>query len=287
MTANSSDKNALLAQLAWQQAMGINEVLLDDPGAGMTVSMRDLRGSRDLSNSRDLPDSQDLPMPAKMPAAKSGASPAEQVSVGQMPTASPSGTALLTESLAGLTTIEALRQALEELDQCALKHTASNMVFADGNPGSRVMVVGDVPGREEDRVGLPMVGAAGQLFDRMLASINLSRAQTYVTCLLPWRPPGNRTPTPEEMEMLLPWLYRHIQLAAPDFIFILGGVTAKALIPGAGGILKTRGRWFDIDYGDGIIRPTLATLHPSYLIRSPAQKRLAFADLLALAAKLE
>ncbi|MDA9931097.1 uracil-DNA glycosylase [Alphaproteobacteria bacterium] len=275
MTANSSDKNALLAQLAWQQAMGINEVLLDDPGAGMTVSMRDLRGSRDL------------PMPAKMPAAKLDASPAEQVSVGQRPTASLGGTALLTEALAGLTTIETLRQALEGLDQCALKHTASNMVFADGNPGSRVMVVGDVPGREEDRIGLPMVGAAGQLFDRMLASINLSRAQTYVTCLLPWRPPGNRTPTPEEMEMLLPWLYRHIQLAAPDFIFILGGVTAKALIPVTGGILKTRGRWFDIDYGDGIIRPTLATLHPSYLIRSPAQKRLAFADLLALAAKLE
>ena len=160
------------------------------------------------------------------------------------------------------------------------------MVFSDGNPGARLMIIGDVPGREEDRVGLPLVGTAGQLFDRMLASISLTRADVYIAPLIPWRPPGNRTPTSEEMDMLLPWLHRHIQLADPAFVMVLGGGAAKALIPGAGSILKTRGKWAGIDFGDGKERHVMASLHPEYLLRSPAQKRLAWADLLALAGKL-
>ena len=160
------------------------------------------------------------------------------------------------------------------------------MIFADGNPAARLMVIGEVPGRDEDRIGLPLVGAAGQLFDRMLASIGLSRANAYVTTLIPWRPPGNRTPTDEEMDILMPWLCRHIQLADPACILLLGGAPAKALLGQAGGILKLRGRWHDLDAGDGVARRAMATLHPAYLLRSPAQKRLAYRDLLALAAEL-
>ena len=160
------------------------------------------------------------------------------------------------------------------------------MIFADGNPAARLMVIGEVPGRDEDRIGLPFVAAAGQLFDRMLASIGLSRADAYVTTLIPWRPPGNRTPTDEEMDILMPWLCRHIQLADPSCILLLGGAPAKALLGQAGGILKLRGRWHDLDAGDGVARRAMATLHPAYLLRSPAQKRLAYRDLLALAAEL-
>ncbi len=120
----------------------------------------------------------------------------------------------------------------------------------------------------------------------MLASIGLSRADAYVTTLIPWRPPGNRTPTSEEMDLLLPWLHRHIQLAKPEFLMLLGGTPAKAMLPQQGGFLKLRGRWHDLDLGDGVTRQAMATLHPSYLLRSPAQKRLAYADLLALAGKL-
>ena len=188
--------------------------------------------------------------------------------------------------LAAIRTLEDLRTSLAALEGCALRNTAANLVFADGNAGARLMVIGDVPGRDEDRVGLPLVGPEGQLFDRMLASIGLSRADCYIVPLIPWRPPGNRTPTAEEMDLLLPWLRRHVQLAAPDMLMLLGGVPAKALLPAGGGILKLRGRWHDVDYGDGAPRPTLATLHPAYLLRSPPQKRLAFADLLALAGKL-
>ena len=148
------------------------------------------------------------------------------------------------------------------------------------------MVIGEVPGRDEDRVGLPLVWSAGQLFDRMLASIGLDRsADIYVTQSSAMAAPGNRTPTDEEMALLMPWLLRHIQLVNPALL-LLGGAPAKALLPQAGGILKLRGRWRDVDFGDGIARPMMATLHPSYLIRSPAQKRLSFADLLALADKL-
>jgi len=182
--------------------------------------------------------------------------------------------------------LTALRAALETMDDCALKHTASNMVFADGNAGARVMIIGESPGRDEDRVGLPFVGASGQFLDKMLASIGLDRSLVYIANLLPWRPPGNRTPTAEEVNMLLPWLRRHIQLANPEIVFILGGSSAKALLDSKDGIMKLRGKWRDVDYGDGINRPTLASLHPAYLLRSPAQKRLAFHDLLSLSDKL-
>ena len=273
MAANPSQRKALIDQLAWQEAMGIDEVLLDDMADDQPVTMAALTASSSVPAPVATPDH---PM-AQPQAAKAG--PAEMASP-----AAPRMTA--PAELAGIDTLAALREALERFEGCALKHTASNMIFADGNPAARVMVIGEVPGRDEDRVGLPLVGGAGQLFDRMLASIGLSRADAYVTTLIPWRPPGNRTPTDEEMGLLLPWLHRHIQLVNPEFLVLLGGAPAKALLPQPGGILKLRGRWHDLDLGDGVTRHAMATLHPAYLVRSPAQKRLAYADLLALAQKL-
>ena len=148
------------------------------------------------------------------------------------------------------------------------------------------MIIGEVPGRDEDRMGVPFVGSAGQLLDKMLACIGLDRTSTYLINMLPWRPPGNRTPTDEELAMLTPWLFRHVQLAKPDFIMLLGGAAAKLVFGSQDGILKLRGKWRDMDFGDGVMRPTLASLHPAYLLRSPAQKRLAFDDLLMLASRL-
>ena len=268
--------------------MGIDEVLLDDRADDLALSVSDLMssGGRQKSQSQVT-----LSAPPPVSSQASSPAPSEIVSMPATmpPSAPPSPTGVEITGMPDLTAIsslDALRAAMAAYEGCALKNTASNMIFADGNPAARLMVIGEVPGRDEDRVGLPLVGSAGQLFDRMLNTIGLSRADIYITTLIPWRPPGNRTPTDEEMALLMPWLRRHIQLADPAQILLLGGAPAKALLPQPGGILKLRGRWHDVDAGDGVARPTMATLHPSYLIRSPAQKRLAFADLLALADKL-
>ena len=284
MVANSHDRSALIGQLAWQHAMGIDEILLDVPAPDTAVSLAALTSpagpSSQQVSSAQVSSPQVSSAQASSPQGPSMRAPAPAATADAAPTANP------VSARADIASLDALREALAGLDGCALRHTASNMIFADGNPGARLMVIGDVPGRDEDRVGLPLVGTEGQLFDRMLASIGLSRADIYIVPLIPWRPPGNRTPTAEEMALLLPFLYRHVQIAAPEMLLLLGGVTAKTILPPGGGILKLRGRWHDTDFGDGTMRPALATLHPAYLIRSPAQKRLAFADLVALADKL-
>ena len=288
MSANQSDRRLLIDQLAWQEAMGIDEVLVDDAADDKAVTLNAL-----VPRARATEGGKSSPAPAPSLAASLAASPAPSSAPSSTPApateaapASPRRPTAPPPELAAIAALDELRAALEAFDGCALKHTASNMIFADGNPAARLMVIGEVPGRDEDRVGLPLVGGAGQLFDRMLASIGLSRADAYVTTLIPWRPPGNRTPTDEEMDILMPWLCRHIQLANPDCILLLGGAPAKSLLGQAGGILKLRGRWHDLDTGDGVVRRVMATLHPAYLLRSPAQKRLAYADLLALAEEL-
>lgn len=181
--------------------------------------------------------------------------------------------------------LEELRAALGEFDGCSLRLTATNLVFADGRPGSRVMLVGEAPGREEDLQGLPFVGRSGQLLDRMLAAIGLSRTDVYIANVVPWRPPGNRTPTPQESAACRPFLQRQIQLADPEFLICLGGAAAKELFGTAEGILRLRGRWRDHDTGTRTIR-AMAMLHPAYLLRQPLHKRLAWRDLLALKAAL-
>jgi uracil-DNA glycosylase len=181
--------------------------------------------------------------------------------------------------------LDELRQLLQGFDGCGLKQTASRLVFADGQPGARVMLVGEAPGAEEDREGVPFVGRSGKLLDRMLAAVGLKRDEVYIANVIPWRPPGNRTPTPQETGVCLPFIERQIELARPDVLVCLGGPSAQTLLRQRDGIMKLRGNWFPYKAGEREI-PALATLHPAYLLRQPAQKRLAYRDMLALKARL-
>ncbi len=178
-------------------------------------------------------------------------------------------------------TLEELRGILDKFDGCALKATATQLVFADGNPQARVMLVGEAPGRDEDIEGLPFVGRSGKLLDRMLAAIGLDRTSVYIANIVPWRPPGNRTPTPQESQICLPFILRQIELADPDILVCLGGPSAQTLLGIKEGITKTRGRWFNFDTGKREIR-AMPTFHPAFLLRSPLQKRFAWRDFLAI-----
>ena len=179
------------------------------------------------------------------------------------------------------TTLDELRAILDKFDGCALKATATRLVFADGNPQARVMFVGEAPGRDEDIEGLPFVGRSGKLLDRMLAAIGLDRTSVYIANIVPWRPPGNRTPTPQESQICLPFILRQIELADPDVMVCLGGPSAQTLLGIKEGITKTRGRWFSFDTGKREIR-AMPTFHPAFLLRSPLQKRFAWRDFLAI-----
>jgi DNA polymerase len=183
-------------------------------------------------------------------------------------------------------TLDDLCKLLEQFDGCNLKLTATQLVFADGNPKARVMLVGEAPGRDEDIEGLPFVGRSGQLLDRMLAAIDLDRTSVYIANVVPWRPPGNRTPTPQETAICRPFIERQIELADPNFLICLGGAAAKELMNTSDGILRLRGQWREYDTGTRKIR-AMATLHPAYLLRQPLQKRYAWRDFLALKAALE
>jgi len=179
-----------------------------------------------------------------------------------------------------------LEALLAGFEGCALRFSAKNLAFADGNPEGGVMLVGEAPGADEDRIGKPFMGRAGQLLDRMLKAVGLDRSQVYIANIVPWRPPGNRTPTPQEVAICRPFIERQIELAAPEFLVCLGGSAAEALLGTKGGILKNRGGWFPYRAGDREIR-ALATLHPAYLLRQPLQKRLAWRDFLALRRALD
>src|SRR5258705_7772684 len=182
-------------------------------------------------------------------------------------------------------TLEALRALLENFDGCALKSTATRLVFADGNPQARIMFVGEAPGREEDIEGLPFVGRSGKLLDRMISAIGLDRSSVYIANVIPWRPPGNRTPTPQETQICLPFIQRQIELVNPDVLVTLGNPSTQTLLSTREGIMKTRGRWFDYDTGSRLIR-ALATFHPAHLLRSPSYKRMSWLDLRAIAKAL-
>jgi uracil-DNA glycosylase family 4 len=178
-------------------------------------------------------------------------------------------------------TLDELRAILEKFDGCVLKTTATQLVFADGNPEARVMLVGEAPGRDEDIEGLPFVGRSGKLLDRMLAAIGLDRTKVYIANIVPWRPPGNRTPTPQESQICLPFILRQIELVDPDILICLGNPSAQALLGLKEGITKTRGRWFPFNTGKREIR-AMPTFHPAFLLRSPLQKRFAWRDFLAI-----
>jgi uracil-DNA glycosylase family 4 len=181
--------------------------------------------------------------------------------------------------------LEILRDMLEKFDGCALKSTATRLVFADGNPKARIMFVGEAPGRDEDIEGLPFVGRSGKLLDRMIAAIGLDRSKVYIANVIPWRPPGNRTPTPQETQICLPFIQRQIELVDPEILVTLGNPSTQTLLSTRDGIMRTRGRWFDYNTGTRAIR-AMATFHPAYLLRSPAYKRLSWQDLRAIAKAL-
>jgi uracil-DNA glycosylase len=209
------------------------------------------------------------PMPAPLPATRG--EPAPEVAI-----------ASAREAARTAPSLDALRALLETFDGCSLKHTASRLVFADGNPQARVMFVGEAPGRDEDIEGLPFVGRSGKLLDRMIAAIGLDRSSAYIANVIPWRPPGNRTPTPQETQICLPFIRRQIELVDPDVLVTLGNPSTQALLGIREGIMRSRGKWVDYDTGSRTIR-AIPTFHPAYLLRSPPYKRMSWQDLRAIA----
>jgi DNA polymerase len=177
--------------------------------------------------------------------------------------------------------LDDLRALLDRFEGCGLRRTAKQLVFAAGNPQARVMFVGEAPGREEDLEGLPFVGRSGQLLDRVMAAIGLDRSNAYIANVIPWRPPGNRTPTPQETQICLPFTQRQIELADPDILVCLGGPSAQTLLGIKEGIRRARGRWHAYHTGTREIR-AIATFHPAYLLRNPIEKRFVWRDFLAI-----
>lgn len=238
------------------------------------------------------------PVPAPAPAARAPAGPVAPTplrspmpapaSRGPVPIESPQlveDARALAESCSTLAELEA---AIRGFEGCVLKRTAKNTVFADGTPGAPVMVVGEAPGADEDRLGKPFVGVSGQLMDRMMAAIGLTRdGGFYITNILFWRPPGNRTPTVAEQAMCLAFTRRHIELARPKVLLLAGGTSVKAVLDTTEGITRMRGKWVSYRLGDGTELPTMPTFHPAYLLRTPASKRLSWLDLLAVDKKLK
>lgn len=263
------EKSALAAALALQCDWGADEALMESPADRLAVREAAARAPE-----------------AARPAPEPAPRPARAAPVA-LATAPPAITRA--EALAeAAPDLAALKAAIAAFDGSPLKETATNLVFGEGGGESGLMLIGEAPGADEDRAGRPFVGASGQLLDRMFASVGLSRESNfYITNILPWRPPGNRTPTDAEVALFLPFLRRQVALVRPKRLVLVGGVAAKGLIGGKEGITRLRGRWHEVDIpGLGRI-PALPTLHPAYLLRSPASKRDAWADLLLLRRTLE
>jgi DNA polymerase len=214
--------------------------------------------------------------------------PQRQEMVRSQPAAVPDGAqvARARELAREARTLDELREQLAAFDGCNLKFTAKNLVFSDGNPEADLMFVGEAPGRDEDIEGLPFVGRSGQLLNRMLAAIGRDRQSAYIANVIPWRPPGNRTPTPIETEICRPFIERQIELAAPKVLVTLGNPSTKTLLNTQVGIMRMRGNWQEHRSADGRTIPTMPTLHPAYLLRNPAAKKLAWRDFLEIKARL-
>jgi uracil-DNA glycosylase len=294
MSAPEADKPGLvadtasaLALLEWQVAMGADEAI------GDTAPDR-LAPAPVPAVAAPAP-AMEMPAPTR-PAAPRSVPSAVASPVGAPSVVSPPGA--LAESLAeaaqsarllasGAESIEALAALVREFDGCPLKRTATNTVFIDGNPAAPVLIIGEAPGADEDRIGRPFVGRAGQLLDRMLAAIDLDRTGVQITNVIYWRPPGNRKPTAAETAACLPFVLRHIALARPKVLVLAGGTAASSLLPVSEGITRLRGRWFELAVpGLDAPVPTLPMFHPAFLLRSPERKRDAWRDLLALKARL-
>jgi len=267
MARMDAERASLLAALALQLDWGAEEALEDAPPDRWAARPAAPPAAPAAPPAREAPRAAP-PAPAGLP---------------------PPAAARAAAAAAAAPDLAALRAAIAAFDGSPLRETATNLVFADGDPASGLMFIGEAPGAEEDRLGRPFVGASGQLLDRMLASIGLRREEGdfYITNILPWRPPGNRTPTDAEITLFLPFVLRHIALVRPRHVVLLGATAARALLRTREGITRLRGRWLGLPVeGLGEV-PALATLHPAYLLRTPAAKREAWADLLLLRRTLE
>jgi DNA polymerase len=277
---NADDRAAALALLRWYIEMGADEAIADEAW-------------NRLAPARALPNP---PLPGPDPGipgeGRVGAPPPGRPIVAAPPPA-------LAESLGegaqsarrlatGADSVEALAALVASFDGCPLKRTATNTVFIDGNPAAPVMIIGEAPGADEDRIGRPFVGRAGQLLDRMLAAIGLDRSGVLITNVIYWRPPGNRTPTAAEIASCLPFVFRLIALVRPKVLVLSGGTASGALLAQGQGITRLRGRWFDLAV-PGLDQPvpTLPMFHPSFLLRTPERKRETWRDLLSLRARLD
>jgi DNA polymerase len=263
-----------------EQTKAARELLAFYLEAGVDTAL----GEAPVDRFADVPEA----VAGKAPIAAEGPRPLARPTVREpaAPPPSPEAAVMAARTAArSAASLEELRAIVAGFEGCALKSTARQLVFADGTSGSRIMFVGEAPGREEDLEGLPFVGRSGQLLDRMMAAIGLTRRDAYIANIIPWRPPGNRTPTPQESAICLPFIRRQIELSDPDFLVCLGGPAAAALLGVKDGILKTRGRWFPYRTGREI--RAIATLHPAYLLRQPLQKRLAWRDFLAIRKALD
>lgn len=292
----SSDRAQLVSLLAWYGEMGIDAVLAEDPidwlqrpaaapGEAVRTALRDIAAGTGTG------------VPAQS-AVSSAAHSATTGAMAGMQITTPSKrttehakalrdpvTGSARKAAAAVTSLSELRAALESFEGCPLKATAKNTCLYRGAERARLMIIGEAPGRDEDLAGKPFVGRAGQLLDRMLASIDLTEDDVHITNIVYWRPPGNRTPTPQEALICRPFLDRQIRLVEPQMILVLGGAAAKSLLGINEGIMRLRGKWRQADIG-GVNVPALASLHPAYLLRTPAAKRLAWRDLLSIHAAM-
>ena len=282
MSAATPDSIAdIHALLAFYAEAGVDEALDDMPANRFEERASQPRpaGLPATEEQEHRPQAgQQAPSPRTSPAARPPAQPAT-VPDGQQ-------IAFARELAAGAATLDELRECMAGFEGCNLKFTAKNMVFADGNPQANVMFVGEAPGRDEDLEGKPFVGRSGQLLDRMLSAIGLDRSSAYISNVIPWRPPGNRAPTPQESEICRPFIERHIELVKPKVLVHLGGASAKTLLNTPEGILRLRGNWRIYSRAAGLEIPAMPTLHPAYLLRTPAHKRLAWRDFLEVKMKL-
>src|SRR5579871_126982 len=277
MASPTLDRNSIARLIAWQVEAGADEAILETSVDRYRASAPPLPKPSAVPARR--PGLAEAPVPSLKPALRA-------VPPKAAPPASPAA-ASARELAAAAKTLSELTEALAAFDGCALKKTATNLVFADGNPEARIMFVGEAPGADEDRAGKPFVGVSGQLLDRMLAWIGLDRQRFYITNIVFWRPPGNRTPTSDEVAACLPFVHRHIELVNPAILVTVGGPSTETLLHRSDGISKLHGRWFEYQT-PGLERPipTFPIFHPAFLLRSPAQKRAAWRDLLVLDQKV-
>lgn len=279
----------LLTELEWQLAAGTSEAVAEQPVNHLTgndfgecypAKMASTARTPAFSAKAPFP-----PAPRKHPA-RQNVTQLAPPHAGNLLSPDQCAPKSARQHLADIKSLTELAAALQAVEHCQLKQNAKNLVFGTGNPRSQVMLIGEAPGEDEDLQGEPFVGRAGKLLDRMLKAIDLDRNQVYITNILPWRPPGNRNPTPGEIATCLPFVERHIELVQPQVLMLLGAVAVKALLGRTEPISWLRGKWLTYNTPQGMSIPVLPSFHPAYLLRSPARKRESWHDLLSLRQKL-